>query len=1294
MKRKFLLFVSLFLAGTLTACDLGGTPANDSSGGNNSGNDSSSINNGGSSGNGGDITLPNTINEAKNKFYQLAQTQGFEITFLSDSEENGQVGGTESMTVGYKDNVLWVPETSAYKKVDTKLEIYNYDAASRTYEFQGETTESEVLSLDGTLQQFTQGFYIGYNFANDTKNGYIASEKSVTFLNRQAKEYTYVYRGAEGIADVKIIFDNETGITLKVSGSAAIGGESSSGNFEVTSFKTCSEVNPPRLIKNGGQGGEQGDVDRFSNKLLTYVRHVNYNIFDGSQLALFQDGKFELSFKDSGFLVVYFGTYTVASSKTSATLVTSQVYKEQSKKYTDISLNWTLNYENNEYTLLVEKDGNSKVIYTASNNQPAHVKIPGSEQGEQGETNNLVGHVFTYVSQQSAEGFINSQLTLFVDGTFEIVSSENGKLVVYLGDYTVNDAQTEARLSAQKKYEEQSNSYTAIVGNWIFTVQANNQYYLAMPAATVIYVMSSASPAHANIPDDPNGGAGQEDERFLVSDAVWADMIERLNVVKMDSNFTARVTSADNQNGFSLYEFDNAKLKYTNKTASGTYVSYKEFVDNGSYAYDQDSTGKWVKNYKHYDSISSYNNSLGIIRVPFEKVTYSSDSHEYVCSSWTDDIYGDVYKNVHIGFDNGKLVKISYVHRDIYFETELTQYGSTSVTFPEIGSGNLTPSQLNDLVRNKVFALDTAGLSGGSQYPYPDKVSDYYVGNKISFFTDDTFEFIYNRVIDYSTGEIIEQPYCLIGTYQVEAVANTSVTYNYVRLHINKVVFNGVLTRDNIEDEVLSVKYYSAQALIRVLEYDATIVANYAYRDNLTPEHIQYSTEPEQPQSKWPAEDIAGKLSKLGFAVTIPAPSSDNDSYITDVTANVADDNSSLTIIITVNNSSNAIFIFTDYLSSLDKDFTVDYEQSVATEELMSYIYFNATKDVKVNLVYVPKTNVVRIIVSEYKETLNPFPASEIAAFFRSNNINARFPNLQMDNVSFEFSEQDRTLLMKPAGNNTAENIIEQVKTIFYNNGLKAFYSPDGDSLDVQFIDANMNYYVELSVRNGNALASIDFADEYMKDYFSMSYPDDFYFDAVIPGTSDNLPEFNIDGAVYQYDCGWEEATLLISMQPGMDITRSVGILEQRLQEFDYELVDGVYQSPNNQIRVSITAIGKELIDVEISFVYEEQDVTYTLVCTNDFDLNDNDALVYVYVWDAQGNYELIWVDYDYETHSITLETTDRWIGFEVIVFASDSEIDLPYSAEGSVNEGVNILYRSGVMGLTSDVTLVTFTVR
>ena len=1292
MKRKFLLFVSLFLAGTLTACDLGGAPTNDSSGGNNSGNDSSSINNGGSSGNGGDITLPNTINEAKNKFYQLAQTQGFEITFLSDSEENGQVGGTESMTVGYKDNVLWVPETSAYKKVDTKLEIYNYDAASRTYEFQGETTESEVLSLDGTLQQFTQGFYIGYNFANDTKNGYIASEKSVTFLNRQAKEYTYVYRGAEGIADVKIIFDNETGITLKVSGSAAIGGESSSGNFEVTSFKTGSEVNPPRLIKNGGQGGEQGDVDRFSNKLLTYVRHVNYNIFDGSQLALFQDGKFELSFKDSGFLVVYFGTYTVASSKTSATLVTSQVYKEQSKKYTDITLNWTLNYDNNEYTLLVEKDGNSKVIYTASNDQPAHVKIPGGEQGEHGETNNLVGHVFTYVSQQSAEGFINSQLTLFVDGTFEIVSSQNGKLVVYLGDYTVNDAQTEARLSAQKKYEEQSNSYTAIVGNWIFTVQANNQYYLAMPAATVIYVMSSASPAHANIPDDPNSGAGQNDDKFTVTAQLWQSMIEECDIVKMDSNFSARVTSSDNPNGYSSYEFDNGKVKYVNKSDYGTVEQYKEFDANGVYAYNQDNYGAWVKKYYQDETIAGYNNSLGIIRVPFDKVTYSSDSHDYYCRSWTDQ-YGDQYTNVHIGFENGRLSKVSYIHWSIYFETECYDYGSTTVTLPQEGGGNHpTQEQLNDLVRNKVYVYDSA--LDNDHHLSADQLNMYFAGNKISFFTDNSFELIYNRIVDYSTGEMISSVFCLIGTYQVQEDSQKEGK-NYILLSIDKVVQDGYLVQDNYnQTRRVLLKPNENQVTIYESDNSVSLATYYALNSSAVPQHIQYSTE--QPQSKWPAEDIAGKLSKLGFAVTIPAPSSDNDSYITDVTANVADDNSSLTIIITVNNSSNAIFIFTDYLSSLDKDFTVDYEQSVATEELMSYIYFNATKDVKVNLVYAPKTNVVRIIVSENKVTLNPFPASEIAAFFRSNNINARFPSLQMDNVSYEFMTTDAGCMvaMTPASDNTPESIIEQAQSILLNNGLKVFYIPYGDTTEMMLADAEMNYSVGFFVLSGVAYAVISPADEEMKAGCSMSYPDDFYFDAVIPGTSDNLPEFNIDGAVYQYGTVWEDAYLYISLQPGMDITRSVGILEQRLQEFDYELVDGVYQSPNNQIHVSITAIGKELIDVEISFVYEEQDVTYTLVCTNDFDLNDNDALVYVYVWDAQDNHEWIWVDYDYETHSITLETTDRWIGFEVIVFASDSEIDLPYSAEGSVNEGVNILYRSGVMGLTSDVTLVTFTVR
>ena len=79
MKRKLFYLISLLATSSMiVAC--GG---NDIIGGGSDGGDNGSSNNGG----GNVITLPNTMEEAANKFYQLGQRQGFEVTFLTIDDE-------------------------------------------------------------------------------------------------------------------------------------------------------------------------------------------------------------------------------------------------------------------------------------------------------------------------------------------------------------------------------------------------------------------------------------------------------------------------------------------------------------------------------------------------------------------------------------------------------------------------------------------------------------------------------------------------------------------------------------------------------------------------------------------------------------------------------------------------------------------------------------------------------------------------------------------------------------------------------------------------------------------------------------------------------------------------------------------------------------------------------------------------------------------------------------------------------------------------------------------------------
>ena len=377
MKRKLLFLASLLSTSmVLTAC--GGIGEGREGGGGSSG-----------------IALPNTAEEAVNMFYQYANNTGFEITYSTYDDENAQ---PEVNTVGFKNNTFWVKESVAYKKDGTNLEMYEYDATKGTYEFQAAVAETQQTSLDAMLKNFTAVFYAGYDYSLASAAGSFSSKQDITFLGRQATEYTFTYAAMDANASLKIVFDKSTGITLKIYGTASSGEGSSSAEFEVTSFLFGEAVRVPTLNKPSGQGGEGGggqggeggeggggsqDVDYFANKLLIYSSNQNASLYANSRLALFDDGKFELSFYESNFLVVKLGEYSVGANKTVATLSVKKVYKDRDQQYSAMNETLALTYADGGYSLKVSTNG--VVNYLASGQAPTHADIP--EEGGQTDTN-------------------------------------------------------------------------------------------------------------------------------------------------------------------------------------------------------------------------------------------------------------------------------------------------------------------------------------------------------------------------------------------------------------------------------------------------------------------------------------------------------------------------------------------------------------------------------------------------------------------------------------------------------------------------------------------------------------------------------------------------------------------------------------------------------------------------------------------------------------------------------------------------------------------------------------------
>lgn len=1328
MKRKLLFLASLLSASmVLSAC--GGLGGGDDNGGE-----------GGDSNN--SLTLPGTADEALNKFYQLANEQGFEITYRTTNDQNV----SETETVGFKSNVFWVKESAAYKKEGTNLEMYEYDSTKGTYEYKIAVPESEQASLDVYLKRYTQAFYVGYEYVQHPELGSFSSKKDVTILGREATEYTFTYAYESVSGNLKVVFDNATGITLKIYGNASDANSASSGEFEVTSFKVGSAVVAPTLTKSSSQGGNgeggngeggngeggngeggqgeggQGEIgDVFSNKLLVYVGNENASLYIGSQLCLFADGKFEFMYTQNGSVIVIFGSYTIATSKTSATLVANKVYKDQDKQLSDMSGTYVLSYVSGAYTLAIN---NGKVNFNASGAQPTHYVVPGQGGGES-DVENFVDHYFTYVSQQNAEAFIGSTIALFDDGTFEVVTTQNGSLLVYLGDYTVNASDTAATLSVTKYYSAASGAYTnQAVGNWLFTLQRDS-YALAMAGGpTVYYALSSEAPEHADIPEE--GTQTGDDAKYKVTEAQWTAMVYNLNYLTLTSNLSVEATSSSADEGQMKLAFDNGKVR-----DEGSYygVTYYSFTSNEEGTYYYQANGSWVSTPSPI-TFDTFNGYLGLLPVSFDKVSFNSITKCYGVSEWKDEANDMTYWNYRVYFEDGKIMKVTYetpswtgAGRTSY-EFVLYGYGQASVTLPEVGGGQGGDTNAKykisaedwksmivdgDLVSSKsnftAFVTSSDNEKGYTMYEFdggyirvytvdPDGATNEYYRESTSATSG------YKYYIDPETGKWTRMEDTFgVGAYStlgVLPIAFSDMTFNENthKYELRTWTDASGSSFSNIsfafeDGKLLSVSYQGKYA------GRAVVFSKYGSTSVTLPEvgsGGQGQGGEGGETSKWPAADIAAKLKQLNLNVTLPEI---NDNYLVSVTATIPEDNAELDIVITAVSNDMAAAVF-GLLASRTEGFSLDYN-SYALMMKGIYCLLNEAQDTLIQISYQEDSPVVRVVISHF--TGYPYPAEDIAAFFQTNEVETTFPSLAMNNVSYSFYE-DGTMFgvsMSPMGENTAEAIISNAEAILLRNGFKIAYVPsysDEGGVDPMYIDPAMKYYIYFETNDedetdDSAYMTVMLDDGYMSAAIDFNYPTEKISALTPKDLDDTLPSFEQRGAVYQVNEDTENRFMLwISPQQGMSASSIVANIQRALSAAEYTPIeggDGGYVSKNGQIEVYVSVIDEKMVQVYVYFPEPEEppieepiEVTYTLVWDKGNwkdDITDADAKIYAYVWGGEEGDQWIELTPQFNedgTISFELNITSDYTGVKIVRFSPNSKLGW----DG--DEGVEIWNQSG----------------
>lgn len=246
------------------------------------------------------------IDEAQNKLKQLGSTQGFEITLEAISQEDDGTTSKESATIGFKVETAWLAGEGAYVMTRNGTETYAYTATSGQYDY--------VATIDGKyfddyITTITSMFYIAYSY-----NSYLDKVGPTTFLGRPATEYKFAGSYATAFANLEIIIDDETGITLKYAGKAQdLDGNAAAGSLVVTAFKTGENVVRPVLNKNGGsqggEGGQGGGQGEGGDPSVTLPNAGKYSL-DANQVrdpGNYANGYFEIDEDGSGVFCDYVG---------------------------------------------------------------------------------------------------------------------------------------------------------------------------------------------------------------------------------------------------------------------------------------------------------------------------------------------------------------------------------------------------------------------------------------------------------------------------------------------------------------------------------------------------------------------------------------------------------------------------------------------------------------------------------------------------------------------------------------------------------------------------------------------------------------------------------------------------------------------------------------------------------------------------------------------------------------------------------------------------------------------------
>lgn len=187
--------------------------------------------------------LPYNAEQSKEKMAELATSEGYEVSFKTKDDDDE----SEVATLGVKNHYVWYSTESDHS-------LFKYESGVLTsYEYNEETgkfvKDAEVEYDASYVDTMIAGYSSWLYYANSFDGGNLYHKVGdVTFAGRSATQYYYSVNALVVKVKTTVVIDKATGVTLfwDVTGSA-IDGEHGSAAYEVTSFKTGSQVVIPSI---------------------------------------------------------------------------------------------------------------------------------------------------------------------------------------------------------------------------------------------------------------------------------------------------------------------------------------------------------------------------------------------------------------------------------------------------------------------------------------------------------------------------------------------------------------------------------------------------------------------------------------------------------------------------------------------------------------------------------------------------------------------------------------------------------------------------------------------------------------------------------------------------------------------------------------------------------------------------------------------------------------------------------------------------------------------------------------